>query len=57
MEEAGFTVEELTSNLVGFLPTRSVRRPWSVTLGRLVPSLGEILIVRGRKRERDDLQA
>lgn len=49
LEENGFTVEEMTSNLVSFIPTRLTRRPWSVTLGKLVPDWGEVLIVRARK--------
>lgn len=35
LEENGFAVEEITSNLVSFIPTRLTRRPWSVKLGRL----------------------
>jgi len=50
LEENGFAVEEMTSNLVSFVPTRSIRRPRSVTLGRLMPGLGEVLIVKARKR-------
>jgi SAM-dependent methyltransferase len=50
LEESGFAVEEITSNLVSFIPTRLTRRPWSVTLGKLVPGLGEVVIVKGRKR-------
>jgi len=50
LEENGLAVEEMTSNLVSFVPTRSTRHPWSVTLGKLTPSLGEVLIVKARKR-------
>ena len=50
LEETGFAVEEMVSNLVSFLPTWETRRPWSVALGRLLPSLGEVLIARARKR-------
>jgi SAM-dependent methyltransferase len=50
LRENGFAVEELASNLVSFIPTRLTSRPWSVALGRLVPGLGEVLIVKGRKR-------
>ena len=50
LEENRFAVEEITSNLVSFIPTRSTRRPWSVTLGRLMPGLGEVLIAGARKR-------
>jgi SAM-dependent methyltransferase len=49
LEENGFAIEEMTSNLVSFIPTRSTRRPWSVTLGKLMPGLGEVLIVKARK--------
>jgi SAM-dependent methyltransferase len=49
LEENGFAVENMTSNLVSFIPTSSTRRPWSVTLGRLMPGLGEVLIVQARK--------
>jgi SAM-dependent methyltransferase len=52
LEENGFVVEEMTSNLVSFIPARLTRRPWSVRLGELVPGLGEVLIVKGRKRPR-----
>ncbi len=41
-------VEE--ANVVSFIPTRLTRRPWSVRLGRLMPGLGEVLIVKARKR-------
>lgn len=50
LEENGFAVEEMTSNLVSFIPTRLTRRPWSVALGKLMPGLGEVLIVKARKR-------
>jgi SAM-dependent methyltransferase len=50
LEENGFTVDEITSNLVSFIPTRVTRRPWSITLGKLVPGLGEVLIVKAGKR-------
>jgi SAM-dependent methyltransferase len=50
LEENGFAVEKMTSNLVSFIPTKLTRRPWSVTLGKLVPDWGEVLIVKGRKR-------
>lgn len=50
LEHNGFDVEEIVSNLVSFVTTRRTKRPWSVTLGRLIPGLGEVLIVRGRKR-------
>lgn len=50
LEENGFAVEELVSNLVSLLPSKSTRKPWSVTLGRLAPSLGEVLVVKARKR-------
>jgi SAM-dependent methyltransferase len=49
LEENVFAVEEMTSNLVSFIPTRLTRRPWSVTLGKLMPGLGEVLIVKARK--------
>ncbi len=49
LEENGFAVEEMTANVVSFMPTRLTRRPWSVTLGRLMPGLGEVLIVKARK--------
>jgi len=49
LEENGFQVEEITSNVVSFTPTQHTRRPWSVTLGRWMPSLGEVLIVKARK--------
>jgi len=50
LEESGFVVEKMMSNLVSFIPSRLTRRPWSVTLGRLMPGLGEVLIVKARKR-------
>jgi hypothetical protein len=50
LEENRFAVEEITSNLVSFIPTRSTRRPWSVRLGRLMPGLGEVLIAGARRR-------
>ena len=50
LEENGFAVEEMTANLVSFIPTRLTRRPWSVTLGKLMPGLREVLIVKARKR-------
>lgn len=50
LEENGFAVEELLSNVVSFIPTESTSRPWSRTLGKLFPGLGEILIVKSRKR-------
>jgi ribosomal protein S18 acetylase RimI-like enzyme len=50
LEENGFTVDEITSNLVSFIPTRVTRRPWSATLGKFVPDLGEVLIAKARKR-------
>ena len=50
LEENGFAVEKITSNLVSFFPTRTTRRPWSMALGKLRPSLGEVLIVKSRKR-------
>jgi len=49
LEENGLAVEEITANVVSFIPTRLTRRPWSVTLGRLMPGLGEVLIVKARK--------
>ena len=49
LQENGFRLEEMVSNLVSFIPTRHTRRPWSVTLGRWLPSLGEVLIVKARK--------
>jgi SAM-dependent methyltransferase/ribosomal protein S18 acetylase RimI-like enzyme len=52
LEENGFAVDEITSNLVSFIPTRVTRRPWSVTLGKFVPDLGEVLITKARKRLR-----
>jgi SAM-dependent methyltransferase len=52
LEENGFAVEEMTANVVSFIPTRLTRRPWSVTLGKLMPGLGEVLIVKARKRPR-----
>jgi 2-polyprenyl-3-methyl-5-hydroxy-6-metoxy-1,4-benzoquinol methylase len=51
VEENGFAVEEMTSNLVSFIPTRLTRRPWSVALGKLMPGLGEVLIVGARKHQ------
>lgn len=50
LEENGFAIDEITSNLVSFVPTRVTRRPWSITLGKLVPGWGEVLIVKARKR-------
>ena len=52
VEENGFRVEEMTSNVVSFIPTEHTRRPWSVRLGRWIPSLGEVLIVKARKGQR-----
>ncbi len=49
LHENGFRVEEMTANLVSFIPTRKTRRPWSVTLGRWRPGLGEVLIVKARE--------
>ncbi|NIT36135.1 MAG: methyltransferase domain-containing protein [candidate division Zixibacteria bacterium] len=49
-----FAVEEVTSNVVSFIPAESTRRPWSVALGKLLPTLGEVLIVKGRKRRADN---
>ena len=49
LEENGFAVEETMANVMSFIPTRSTRRPWSVTLGKLRPGLGEVLIVKARK--------
>jgi len=49
LEESGFRVEALTSSVVSFMPTKRTRRPWSVRLGRWLPSLGEVLIVKARK--------
>jgi SAM-dependent methyltransferase len=50
LEENGFAVEEMTANVVSFIPTRLTKRPWSVTLGKLMPGLGEVLVVKARKR-------
>ncbi len=52
LEENGFVVEEITSNLVSLLPSRKTRRPWSVRLAKWMPSLGEVLIVKARKEMR-----
>lgn len=52
LEENDFVVEEMLANLVSFIPTGSTRKPWSVALGRLLPGLGEVLIVKARKRPR-----
>jgi SAM-dependent methyltransferase len=49
LEANSFSVEELRSNLVSFIPTKLTRHPWSITLGRVAPSLGEVLIIEGRK--------
>ncbi|NOZ81594.1 MAG: class I SAM-dependent methyltransferase [Candidatus Micrarchaeota archaeon] len=49
VESAGFKVEKVTSNLVSFLPTRRTSPPWSCFLGRIFPSLGEILILKARR--------
>ena len=49
LEENGFAVEEMMANVVSFIPARATRRPWSVTLGKLMPGLGEVLIVKARK--------
>jgi 2-polyprenyl-3-methyl-5-hydroxy-6-metoxy-1,4-benzoquinol methylase len=51
LDENGFSVEEVTADLVSFLPTRKTRQPWSATLGRWLPGLGEVLIVKARKRD------
>jgi 2-polyprenyl-3-methyl-5-hydroxy-6-metoxy-1,4-benzoquinol methylase len=56
VEENGLVVEELTSNLVSFIPSRLTRRPWSVTLGRLMPGLGEVLIVKARIGGSDEIE-
>jgi SAM-dependent methyltransferase len=50
LHQCGFAVEELTSNLVSFIPARVTIRPWSVLLGRAFPGLGEVLIAKARKR-------
>jgi len=50
--ENGFAVEGVTSNVVSFIPAESTRKPWSTTLGKLLPALGEVLVVKGRKRPR-----
>jgi SAM-dependent methyltransferase len=56
LKKNGLPVEEMTSNLVSFIPTRLTKRPWSVALGQLMPDLGEVLIVRARKRPRSRVQ-
>lgn len=50
--ENGFAVEEVTSNVVSFIPAESTRKPWSIALGKLLPTLGEVLVVKGRKRRK-----
>jgi SAM-dependent methyltransferase len=52
LEENSFAVEEMTANVVSFIPTRLTRWPWSVRLGKLMPGLGEVLIVQARKHPR-----
>jgi SAM-dependent methyltransferase len=49
LEENGFVAEEMMANVVSFIPTRLTRRPWSVRLGKLMPDLGEVLIVKARE--------
>lgn len=49
VERCGFRVEKIISNLVSFLPTRRTSPPWSISLGKIFPSLGEILILKARK--------
>lgn len=50
LERNGFKVEKVASNLVSFLPTKRTSEPWSTLLGKLFPGLGEILIVKARKK-------
>jgi SAM-dependent methyltransferase len=49
LEESGFAVEEVVADLVSFIPARKSRKPWSMRLGKRLPSLGEVLIVKARK--------
>ncbi len=49
VERCGFRVEQIISNLVSFLPTGRTSPPWCIFLGRIFPSLGEILILKARK--------
>jgi 2-polyprenyl-3-methyl-5-hydroxy-6-metoxy-1,4-benzoquinol methylase len=46
----GFEVEEVKANVVSAIPTKRTRKPWSKTLGRTFPSLGEVLICKARKK-------
>jgi hypothetical protein len=50
LERNGFDVTDIKANLVSFMPTIPTGRPWSELLGKIFPSLGEILITRAIKR-------
>ena len=50
LKRNGFEVEKVISNLLSFVPTKRTSEPWSVALGRMFPTLGEILIVKARKK-------
>jgi ubiquinone/menaquinone biosynthesis C-methylase UbiE len=49
LTSAGFKVEKITADLVCFNPGWFTNPPWSESLGKILPSLGEVLIIKARK--------
>jgi ubiquinone/menaquinone biosynthesis C-methylase UbiE len=50
LERNGFEVEDVKSNLLSFVPAKNSKKPWSKFLGKMLPSLGEVLICKARKK-------
>lgn len=49
LERAGFKIEKITSDCICFNPKEITLPPWSEFLGKILPSLGEVLIAKARK--------
>ena len=50
LEKSGFKVEKVIADFVCFMPTKITNPPWSKILGKIIPSFGETLIAKARKR-------
>jgi 2-polyprenyl-3-methyl-5-hydroxy-6-metoxy-1,4-benzoquinol methylase len=45
----GFQIEDVKANLLSIVPTKRTKKPWSKGLGKLFPSLGEVLVCKARR--------
>lgn len=52
IKRTGFFVEKITSDFICFNPRPYNSPPWSTSLGKIIPSLGETLIIKARKTEK-----